>query len=87
MTVTEVFLGTLAVGSGVVICGFAAAVLREVAKQWQGAIKDARAAWRRYACRDMIIRAYYEPEKMCHVREWEMPEPYMVEMAKKAQKK
>lgn len=79
----DYFVVTLAIGMGLVISAFVGVIAVELARAWHGLLYAAESALRRYAKRDMIVRAYYEPEKMRHVREWDMPEPYLVELAKK----
>jgi hypothetical protein len=82
MTNIDLFLATLALGSGALVTGFVGLALYSLLLEWSDLLTNATEALKRYRCRDMIIKAYYEPEKMRHVREWELPEPYMVELAR-----
>lgn len=82
----DAFLLTFAIGSGLVSCGLLL-MLAHICASWCGdLLRNANAALKRYAVRDMVVKAYYDPAQMRHVREWELPEPYLVEAAKKHKK-
>lgn len=73
MTPFDLFLGTLAIGAGVGACLFLALAACVMACRLADLLDSAIAALRRYAVRDMVVRAYYDVEKMQHVREWHSP--------------
>lgn len=86
MSPVDAFLLTLAIGSGVVFCGLLAMLSAKCVSWCDELLSNANAALRRYAERDMIVTEYYDPALMRHVRKWELPEPYLVEVAKRNKK-
>jgi hypothetical protein len=83
MTPIDAFLLTIAVGAGGMVTFASYRAVETVFTHANELLKSAVGALKRYACRDMIVRAYYEPEHMRHVKEWQEPTPYHVEAAKK----
>lgn len=79
----DAFLVTLAIGSGLVLTCVIAAIAAVTIAGWRDLLDAATAAFRRYAVRDMVVTAYYDDLHMRHVRKFELPEPYLVEMTKK----
>jgi hypothetical protein len=67
------FLGTLAIGAGVGACFFFVLAAFVVAQRLAALLDSTIAALKRYAVRDMVVRAYYDAETMQHTREWQSP--------------
>jgi hypothetical protein len=85
MTPAYLFQATIAVALALVLAGFAAGIAIELIRRWYFLLEAAEAALRRYANRKVVIRAYYDAEKMRHVKYWEQPTPCLVELAKKGE--
>ena len=87
MTPFDLFLGTLAVGAGFAVCLFFVLAACVMAYRLADLLDSAIAALRRYAVRDMVVRAYFDVEKMQHVREWHSPTWNHVEVFKRHAKR
>jgi hypothetical protein len=87
MTPFDLFLGTLAIGAGVGACFFFVLAAFVVAFRLADLLDSTIAALKRYAVRDMVITAYYDPEQMRHVREWHSPSWGYVRISKRNAKK
>jgi hypothetical protein len=83
MTPLDAFLVTFAIGSGLVLVFVIAGIAAVTIAGWRDLLAAATAAFRRYAVRDMIVTAYYDPVNMRDVRRFELPEPYLVKVSKK----
>ena len=73
MTPFDLFLGTLAIGAGFAACLFLALAACIMAYRLAALLDSAIAALKRYAVRDMVVRASYYAETMQHTREWQSP--------------
>jgi hypothetical protein len=82
MTPFDLFLRTLAIGAGVGACFFFVLASFVVAYRLADLLDSTIAALKRYAVRDMVITAYYDPEHMRHVSVWQKPTPYMMTVAR-----
>lgn len=87
MTPFDLFLGTLAIGAGFSLCLFLALAACVMAYRLADLLDSTIAALRRYAVRDMVVRAHYDVEKMQHVREWMEPTWEHVQIFKRNAKK
>jgi hypothetical protein len=82
MTPFDLFLGTLAIGAGFSACLFLVLAACVLAYRLSDLLDNASAALKRYAVRDMVITAYYDPVHMRHVSVWREPTPYMMTVAR-----
>jgi hypothetical protein len=73
MTPFDLFLGTLAIGAGVGACFFFVLAAYVVASRLADLLDSTIAALKRYAVRDMVVRAHYNVEKKQQIREWHSP--------------
>jgi hypothetical protein len=87
MSPFDLFLGTLAIGAGVGACFFFVLAAFVVAQRLAALLDSTIAALKRYAVRDMVVRAYYDAETMQHVREWQSPTWNHVQIFKRNAKK
>ena len=87
MTPFDLFLGTLAIGAGFSACLFFLLAACVIAYRLADLLDSASAALKRYAVRDMVVRAHYDVEKMQHVREWHSPKWEHVQIFKRNAKK
>ena len=82
MTPFDLFLGTLAIGAGFSVCLFFVLAACVMAYRLADLLDNTIAALKRYAVRDMVITAYYDPEHMQHVSVWQKPTPCMMTVAR-----
>lgn len=73
MTPFDLFLRTLAIGAGFAGCLFLALAACVLVYRLADLLDSIIIALKRYAVRDMVVRTYYNAQRMHHVREWHSP--------------